>query len=139
MPRAFTTKEIKTIVAVIRDWPLGQKLTWDAICKACEPVLGFIPTRQAFADKPTITNAYKIRKATIISHHDRLASLPKPKSLSAAAETIAKQQEQIDQLKKEVQVMADMARRFIHNAVTTKKMTCEELNAPIPKVNRKGD
>lgn len=136
MPRAFTPKEIKDIVAIIRDWPVGQRLTWDGICKASESVLDFVPTRQAFADKPTVTNAYKIRKALITSHRDKLTRTPKPKSLTAAAETIARQQEEIRQLKEELQLMAEMARRFIHNAVT-QGLKREQLNAPLPKDNKK--
>lgn len=136
MPRAFTPKEIKAIVAIIRDWPMGQKLTWDGICKASEMVLDFVPTRQAFADKPAVTNAYKIRKAAITSHRDRLASVPKPKSLTAAAETIVRLQEQINQLKAENHLMAEMARRFIHNAVLH-GLKREQLNAPLPKVDHK--
>ncbi|CRM69999.1 MULTISPECIES: hypothetical protein [Pseudomonas] len=136
MPRAFTPKEIKEIVGIIRDWPIGQKLTWDAICKAAESVLDFVPTRQAFVDKPAVTNAYKIRKAAIASHRDRLASVPMPKSLAAAAETIARQQEQINQLKQEIQGLADMARRFIHNGVLH-GLKREQLNAPLPKFNHK--
>ena len=136
MPRAFTPKEIKAVVAIIRDWPIGQKLTWDGICKASESVLDFVPTCQAFADKPAVTNAYKIRKAAITSHRDRLASIPKPKSLTAAAETIARQQDEIRQLKDELQLMAEMARRFIHNAVVH-GLKREQLNAPLPKVDRK--
>lgn len=137
MPRAFTPKEIKAIVGIIRDWPNGQKLTWDGICKASEVVLDFIPTRQAFVDKPAVKNAYNIKKASITSHRDKVASMPLPKSLTAAAETIARQQEQIGQLKKEVQAMADMARRFIHNGVLH-GLKREQLNAPLPKQNRKG-
>jgi hypothetical protein len=136
MPRAFTPKEIKAIVATIRDWPIDKKLTWDGICKASESILDFIPTRQAFADKPAVTNAYKIRKAAITSHRDRLASIPKPKSLTAAAETIARQQEKISDLTKELHLMAEMARRFIHNAVLH-GLKREQLNAPLPKGNRR--
>jgi len=136
MPRAFTPKEIKAIVAIIRDWPIGKKMTWDAICKASESVLDFVPTRQAFADKPVVTNAYKIRKAAMTSHRDRLASIPKPKSLTSAAETIVRQQEQIQQLKKELSLMAEMAQRFIHNAVVH-GLKREQLNAPLPKVDRR--
>jgi hypothetical protein len=136
MPRAFTPKELKAIVAIIRDWPVKQKLTWDDICKASESVLDFVPSRQAFADKPAVINAYKVRKAAITSHRDKLASIPKPKSLTAAAETIARQQEEIRQLKNEVQAMAEMARRFIHNAVVH-GLKREQLNAPLPKVDRK--
>jgi hypothetical protein len=136
MPRAFTPKEIKSIVVIIRDWPIGKKMTWGAICKASESVLDFVPTRQAFADKPAVTNAYKIRKATITSQQDRLTSLPKPKSLTAAAETIALQQKKINDLTKELHLMAEMARRFIHNAVIH-GLKREQLNAPLPKVDRK--
>lgn len=136
MPRAFSPKELKAITNLIRDWPIDKKLTWDAICKSSESVLDFVPTRQAFADKPAVTNAYKIRKAAITSNRDRLASIPKPKSLTAAAQTIARQQAQINQLKSELQLMAETARRFIHNAVLN-GLKREQLNAPLPKSDRK--
>lgn len=136
MPRAFTPKELKAITNLVRDWPTDKKLTWDAICQASESVLDFVPTRQAFVDKPAVINAYKVRKATITSQRDRLASVPKPKSLTAAAATIARQQLQISQLKDELQRMADMARRFIHNAVLH-GLKREDLNVPLPKHDRK--
>jgi hypothetical protein len=136
MPRAFTPKELKVIISIIRDWPLGNKLTWDTICSAAESVLEFVPTRQALAGKPAVVNAYKIRKAAINSHRDKLASVPKPKSLTAAAEIILRQQEQIRQLKNELQLMAETAHRFIHNAALS-GVRLDQLKAPIPKVNRK--
>ncbi|THF34465.1 hypothetical protein E5170_09390 [Pseudomonas atacamensis] len=137
MPRAFTPKEIKAIVNLIRDWPVGNKLTWDAICKASVLVLDFAPTRQALSGKPTIVNAYKLRKAAITSHRDRAASLPKPKSLTAAAETIRRLEEKIEVLNNQLQLMAETAERFIHNAALhDKRLTPQQLSAPINRPNR---
>lgn len=137
MPRAFTPKEIKAIVNLIRDWPIGNKLTWDAICKASVLALDFAPTRQALSGKPIIVNAYKVRKAAITSHRDRTSSLPKPKSLTAAAETIMKLQEEIRNLESQLQLMAETAQRFIHNAaVHDKKLTPQLLSAPISRPDR---
>ncbi|UVL43806.1 hypothetical protein LOY57_13820 [Pseudomonas moraviensis] len=135
MPRAFTPKEIKAIVNLIRDWPVENKLTWDAICKASVLVLDFRPTRQSLSGKPTITNAYKLRKAAITSHRDRSSKLPKPKSLTAAAETIMLLQEKVQQLNNELQLMAETAERFIHNAAQ-RGMTPQQLSAPITRPNR---
>ncbi|WP_095124678.1 hypothetical protein [Pseudomonas sp. Irchel s3a12] len=137
MPSAFTAKEIKAITSIIREWPLKKKLTWEAICEASQSALGFVPTRQALAGKALVVNAYKVKKAEIISDRDRTASMPLPKSLTAAAEQILRLQEENKRLKNELQLMAETAQIFIHNAALN-GLTRDKLMNPIPRPDRKG-
>lgn len=136
MPSAFTAKELKAITVIIREWSLYEKLTWGAICIASESVLGFVPTRQAFVGKTLVINAYKIKKAEINSKKSHMASIPLPKSLTSAAEQIARLQEENKRLKAELQLMAETAQIFIHNAALN-GLTRDKLIKPIPKPDRK--
>jgi hypothetical protein len=116
---------------------LKKKLTWEAICEASHSALGFVPTRQALAGKALVVNAYKVKKAEIISDRDRTASMPLPKSLTAAAEQILRLQEENKRLKNELQLMAETAQIFIHNAALN-GLTRDKLMNPIPRPDRKG-
>ncbi|MNX86247.1 hypothetical protein D3C86_1181210 [compost metagenome] len=137
MPSAFTAKELKAITSIIREWPFKKKLTWEAICEASQSTLGFVPTRQALAGKALVVNAYKVRKAEITSDRDRTASMPLPKSLTAAAEQILRLQDENKRLKNELQLMAETAQIFIHNAALN-GLTRDKLMNPIPKPDRRG-
>ncbi|MNL60403.1 hypothetical protein D3C87_1842080 [compost metagenome] len=99
--------------------------------------MGFVPTRQALAGKALVVNAYKVRKAEITSDRDRTASMPLPKSLTAAAEQILRLQDENKRLKNELQLMAETAQIFIHNAALN-GLTRDKLMNPIPKPDRRG-
>jgi hypothetical protein len=118
MPAAFTQKQIKAITSLIRTWPTDQKLTWDGICSASADVLGHTPTRQSLSARAIIVNAYKTKKAEIISNKSRTASLVLPKSLKSAAEQIARLQQENLTLKAELQFLAEAWQTIIHNAVS---------------------
>lgn len=136
MPSAFSQKDIKSIGIIIRNWPITEKLTWDAICDASQSTLGFKPTRQALSSKPLLANAYKTKRQEIISDRSRKEHRILPKSLSDAAEQIYRLKEENERLKEEISNLADAARAFIHNA-TQHNITREQLSKPVPKPNRR--
>jgi hypothetical protein len=61
MSSPITKTQITGIVEMIRNWPIDEKLKWIAICEGAELILGYVPSRQALANRSIIVNAYKIR------------------------------------------------------------------------------
>lgn len=136
MSSPITTRQIERIAESIREWPQDTKLTWDAICAAAELELGYIPTRQALASKTVLVNSYHTRKAEIKNRHKALTSTPTPKSMAAAIDTIIKLQEEKEQLKAELNNMALVVQRLIHNA-SLHGLSRAQLMAPLPKLDRR--
>jgi len=135
MSSPITKKQLAGITDMIRDWPIEERLQWTAICKGAELILGYIPTRQALANKPLVVNAYKIRKAEIKSRHHKLTSTPAPKSMPAAIDQILRLKEENERLKSEINLMAETAQRFIYNA-SLHGLSKEKLMQSLPKLNR---
>lgn len=135
MSSPITSKNLERITETIREWPMDEKLTWDAICKASEFELGYTPTRQALANKSTLVHAYKTRKTEIKRRHNNLASVPTPKSMAAAVDQIIKLREENEQLKAEINNMAQVAQRLIHNA-SLHGLSRAQLMAKLPKIDR---
>jgi len=135
MSSPITKKQLTNLAEMIRDWPVEEKLRWGIICKGAELILGYIPTRQALANKPIIVNAYKTRKTEIKSRHATLASVPAPKSMPAAIDQIVRLKEENERLKSEINLMAETAQRFIYNA-SLHGLSKSMLIKPLPKLNR---
>jgi hypothetical protein len=136
MASPITNKQLKSITEIIREWPLKYKLTWEAICDASEVIIGYRPTRQAFANKPLLINAYKTRKSEIKAKQNALSGVARPKSIPSAMEQILKLRQENERLKKELSLMAETAQRFIHNA-SLHGLTRAQLMKPLPDIGRK--
>jgi hypothetical protein len=136
MSSPITNKHIKNIAQLIREWSIDENLTWDAICKEAELIIGYVPTRQALSKKPLLTNAYKSRKAEIKARFDTLSTVPTPKSMSAAVDQIIRLKQENERLKTELNMMAETAQRFIHNA-SLHGLTPAQLMKPLPSENRR--
>ncbi len=136
MTNPITNTQQKKIAEIIREWPHKDKLTWEAICEASALIIGYRPTRQAFANKPILVNAYKTRKTEIKAKLDALSDLPRPKSIPAAMDQILKLKQENKRLKKELGLMAETAQRFIHNA-SLHGLSRAQLMKSLPEINRK--
>ncbi|WP_434666857.1 hypothetical protein [Aeromonas sp. NJAU223] len=136
MPSPITTKHLQHIVAIIRDWPRDEPLTWDKICDASEVIIGYKPTRQALSKKTMLTNAYKTKKVELKAKRLALAGVPTPKSMPAAIEQISRLKQENMQLRQELTRMAETAQRFIYNA-SLRGLTPAYLMRQLPKQNRK--
>lgn len=135
MASPITSQQLKRISEIIREWPSNDKLTWDAICHASELIIGYVPTRQALAKKPMLTNAYRTRKTEIKAKFEALSDVPRPKSIPAAMEQLLKLKQENERLKQELNLMAETAQRFIHNA-SLYGLSREKLMRPLPKLSR---
>ncbi len=131
MPRAITEKDVRLVVEMIRDWPQNEPFKWASICRGAATILGYEPSRQALHKKPALVNAYAVRKKYLRSEADKLSKITRPRTTLDAMATIVKLQEEIDQLKAEVQNMAEIANRFIYNA-TLWGLSRDKLMAPLP-------
>ena len=131
MPRAITDKDVHLMVEMIRAWPKGEPFKWESICKGAQNILGYEPTRQALHKKPALVNAYEVKKKYLRSEADKLSKVTRPRTTLDAMERIAKLQEENDQLKAEVQKMAEIANRFIYNA-TLWGLSRDKLMAALP-------
>lgn len=132
MPRAITDKDVRQMIDMIRAWPKSEPFKWEAICKGAQSILGYEPTRQALHKKPAVVNAYEVKKKFLRSEADKLSKVTRPRTTLDAMERIAKLQEENDQLKAEVQKMAEIANRFIYNA-SIWGLSRDKLMAPLPE------
>lgn len=139
MPRAITEKDVRLMVEMIRAWPKSEPFKWVSICNGAQSILGYEPSRQALHKKPALVNAYKVKKKHLRSEADKLSKVTRPRTTLDAMERIAKLQEENDQLKAELQKMAEIANRFIYNA-TLWGLSRDKLMAPLPekKKSQKG-
>lgn len=131
MPRAITDKDVRLMVAMIRDWPKDEQFKWETICKGAKSILGYEPTRQALHKKPALVNAYEVKKKYLRSEVDRLSKMTRPRTMLDAMEKIAKLEKENDQLKAELLRMAEVAQRFIYNG-SMAGLSRDKLNAPLP-------
>jgi hypothetical protein len=136
MPKTISAKQLQHITALIRNWPVNEKITWNAICTASKIIIGYVPTRQALSKKAILTNAYKTKKTEFKVKRLALASVPVPKSMPAAVEQISKLKQENIQLRQELNRIAETAQRFIYNA-SLYGLTSAQLMKPLPKQNRK--
>lgn len=131
MPRAITEKDVRLMVEMIRAWPKSEPFKWESICKGAASILDYEPSRQALHKKPALVNAYEVKKNYFRSEADKLSKITRPRTTLDAMTRIAKLQEENDQLKAEVQNMAEIANRFIYNA-TLWGMSRDKLMKPLP-------
>lgn len=132
MPKAIADAEVRLIIEMIRHWPKEEKLTWDNICKGSQSIIGYLPTRQGLAKKTGISEAYDVKTKKIRFEADKLSNVARPRSIQDAMVRLAKLEAENEQLKGEIQKMAEIAQRFIYNA-SVKGFTREQIMKPLPK------
>ncbi|MEI4523572.1 hypothetical protein [Pseudomonas sp. CCNWLW23] len=135
MPKTIAQKHERTIAQMIRNWPPGHALSWNAVCIGAQGILGWEspPTRQALDKKIVIKVAYKSKKEQLKIEKQKLEGIPKPRSTQDAMKKIIRLQAENDALKAELSRMAEMANRLIYNA-TLSGLSRERLMAPLPSI-----
>lgn len=132
MHNAITDEDVNEIVDMIRQWPKLEPFKWDFICKGSKSILGYEPTRQALNKKLAVKRAYAVKKEQLRFEANKLSRVARPRSTLEAMERLVKLQEENDQLKGELNKMAEIANRFIYNA-KIKGLTPEQLMRPMPQ------
>lgn len=131
MAKHLSDGDIKNVTNLIRDWSKG-KLTWDGVCRECEGLFGFTPTRQTLHAHKEIREAYSARKRRISSHG---VHVPVPSSLAFAAGRLARQDALIRELRERNDRLLEQFVKWQYNAYKF-GMTDDQLNEGLPRINR---
>ena len=120
------------ILNIIRAWD-DEKLTWEAVCAASEPVLGYVPSRSGLSAHPSLLEAFQARKQGLKSSPP--ASRPMPSSLASAARQLASKNAEIAELRRTIGKLEETFERWQYNA-RLRRVTLEQLDEPLPHIDR---
>lgn len=130
MAKHLSDRDVERIVELLDGW--RDKLTWDALCKACGPVVGTIPTRQTMYRYQRIKDAYAGAKDKIKAGEEEISV---PSSMRVAAERIVRLENENERLKKENSRLLQQFVVWQYNAYV-RGFTDKDLNRPLPAVDR---
>lgn len=123
--------DVQAIVAVIRGWN-EEVISWRLLCENSEPILGYLPSRSGLSAHKDIQKAFQARKAGLKETPPPKMALPS--SLAAAAMRLDAKDAEIKELKREISLLNERFTIWLYNA--RGKMTIEELNKPLPVIDR---
>lgn len=131
MAKHLTKIDVEAILNIIHAHD-DDKLTWEGICEASEAVVGKKPTRQSLYANEAIREAYKAKKASLKL---KGPARPKPSSLSAAADRIARLQSEVETLKKKNDALLEQFVTWQYNAYKY-GVKEHQLNEQLPRIDR---
>jgi hypothetical protein len=131
LAKHLTKKDIEAIISIIYAHDT-DKLTWEGICEEAEALVGKKPTRQSLSANEPIKEAYKAKKASLKL---KAPSKPKPSSLTAAADRIARLQSENEILKCKNNALLEQFVKWQYNAYKN-GVKEHQLNAPLPRIDR---
>ena len=131
MAKHLTNRDVEAILNIIHAHDV-EKLTWEGICADAEAVVGKKPTRQSLSANELIKEAYKTKKASLKL---RTPTKPKPSSLTAAADRIARLQSENEALKRKNDVLLEQFIVWQYNAYKH-GLKEHHLNAALPRIDR---
>jgi len=123
--------DIQAIVNIIRGWS-EEKISWEGVCEQSEAILGYRPGRQGLSAHQAILEAFQARKTGL-----KVAPPPKvalPSSLAAAAHRLAAKDAEIQELNWRLDKLNQQFAVWLYNA--RGKLTLEQLNQPLPEIDR---
>lgn len=130
MAKHLKDRDIERVVELLDGWK--EKLTWEDLCDACEPVIGTRPSRQTLAKYPRIKNAFKECKKRL---KERAREASTPDTLAQAAQRIERLQNENERLKRENQELLEQFVVWQYNAYVN-GLTDVDLNKPLPSIDR---
>lgn len=131
MARHLDSRDIKAIVSLIQGWG-DEKLTWNAICDAAEPLVGKRPTRQSLSAHESIATAYKVVSKglrQVVPQSSRFSSL------GMATDRVTKLEREIAQLQEENRVYKQQFVVWQYNLYKY-GMQLHQMNEPLPLIDR---
>jgi len=131
LAKHLTKNDVEAILNIIYGHD-DDKLTWEGICDDSEGVVGKKPTRQSLYSNKAIREAYKAKKESL---KIKGPSKPKPSSLNAAADRIAKLQSELDCLKMKNDALLQQFVIWQYNAYKY-GIKEHQLNEPLPRIDR---
>jgi len=129
LAKHLTDKDVERVVEILDGW--RDKLTWEALCNACAPVIGTKPARQTLLKFSRITMAYNACKTRLKEN----APLNIPPSMRVAVERINRLEQENERLKRE---NAGLLQQFVvwqYNAYA-QGLNANLLNKPLPTIDR---
>lgn len=131
MAKHLTQTDVEAIISIIYAWK-DEKLTWEGICEASEPIIGKNPTRQSLNANKLIKEAYSSKKSTI-----KMSGIvvSKPSNLNMASDRIGRLQSEIENLKRKNSALLEQFVIWQYNAYKY-GMNEYQLNEPLPRIDR---
>ena len=123
---------IAAIQSLIRSWN-DEKITWESVCAAAEPVLGYKPSRSGLNSHPRLIEAFQARKAGLKVRPPENRSMPG--SLASAARQLATKDAEIAELTSTINKLEEQFERWQYNA-RLRRVTLEHLDEPLPHLER---
>ena len=131
MAKHLTQTDVEAIINIIYAWK-DEKLTWEGICEASEPIIGKNPTRQSLNANKLIKEAYSSKKDTIKVSG---VVVSKPSNLNMASDRIGRLQSEIENLKRKNSALLEQFVIWQYNAYKY-GMKEYQLNEPLPRIDR---
>lgn len=131
MAKHLTDGDVERVVEIIDGW--REKLTWEALCEACVPIIGTKPARQTLAKFIRIENAFEAYKKRQKNAHYEEPKLPP--SIRVAAERITRLESENERLKRENRELLQQFVVWQYNAYT-RGLSDRDLNKALPSINR---
>lgn len=125
-------QDVEAIVNIIRGWS-DEKIGWDALCAACEPILNYVPTRQGLSAHQGIQDSFKARKAGLKVSIPNKG--PLPSSLAVASKRISSLNAAVAELELKNDALSEQLTIWLYNA-RARGITIEQLNVPLPRIDR---
>ena len=129
MASHLSTAQIDAIVALIDGWPLGTKVTWDAVLHLIERRLRLHPTRQTLARHDRVRRAYDVRKAA------QRNPLYPCSDVRMLVQTIHRVTAERDRLSADLESAREHIARLQYNAYKH-GLKKRDLEAPMPAIDR---
>lgn len=130
MAKHLTLKDISTIINLIDS--AQEKLTWDGLCDAAEPLIGTRPTRQTLNAHESIKTAFSLKKEQLKAGFQ---TSKRPASLAIAEQRIKRLESENDRLKRENERLLQRFVTWQYNAYKH-GMTPAKLDSPLPAIDR---
>jgi hypothetical protein len=130
LAKHITDKDVERIVEILDGWQ--DKLTWEALCGACLPVIGAQPARQTLLKFSRITSAFSACKKRL---KEGMPKVSLPPSIRVAVERINRLEQENERLKRE---NAELLQQFVvwqYNAYAH-GLSDHILNNPLPTIDR---
>ena len=131
MAKHLNRNDIGTIINTIIVWD-NDKITWDEICNAVEPLIGKKPTRQSLNMNKDIVEAYQNRKKGIRATDNEVR---KPANLKIAAARIANLEKRVHHLEEQNKNLKEQFVKWQYNAYKH-GMEERQLNEDLPTIER---
>jgi hypothetical protein len=125
-------EHVEAIKNIIFTWD-KEKMDWNAVCAAAEPILGYRPSRSGLSSHDELLKSFQSRKLGLKARPPQ--NRPLPGSLAAAAHQLAAKDAEINALKKTINGLMEQFERWEYNAYL-RRVTLEQLNEPLPHIDR---